>query len=319
MRDALERWLSDELGSPVTVERIQRTSTGFSRENWVFDATWDGVTRPLIARRDPVGSVLQTDRAVETAMLRALERTEVPSPSLLWVDLDGERCERPCLVMELVPGHCDSFALDSDRPVDERVALAHRIYDRLAQIHLLDWRALELDRAMADPGDGAATAQLAHWEAELHRVQLGPEPELAYVISWLRERAPRNDVVTIVHGDFKPGNLLLLDDEVSAVLAWETAHLGDPHEDLGWVTNPLRAGEHRIPGAWQPDDLFARWSSITGIEVDPERVRWWQILANLKLAVIVLTGAHAYVDGRLDRINQSPVGIVRLLLEQMGV
>ena len=319
MKQQLAAWLSDEVGAPVTIGRLQRTSTGFSRENWVFDATWNGETRALIARRDPVGSVLETDRAVETAVLRALERTDVPSPPLLWVDLDGSRCDRPCLVMELVPGVCDSFALDGDRPLDERVTLAHRIYDLLAQIHLLDWRALGLDEAMSDPSSSAALAALAHWESELHRVQLGPEPELAYVISWLREHAPTNDVVTLVHGDFKPGNLLLLDDEVSAVLDWETAHLGDPHEDLGWVTNPLRAAEHRIPGSWEPDDLFARWSSITGMEVDPERVRWWQVLANLKLAVIVLTGSHAWVDGRLDRINQSPVGICRLLLDQMGV
>ena len=318
MRQRLASWLTDELGTPVTIGRVERTSSGFSRENWVFDATWDGETRSLIARRDPVGSVLDTDRAVETAVLRALESTDVPSPRLLWVDLSGDRCERPCLVMELVDGECDSFTLDGDRPLVERVELAHRIYDRLAQIHLLDWRELGLDAAMDDPGSSAALAALEHWESELRRVQLGPEPELTYVISWLREYAPTNEVVTLVHGDFKPGNLLLLDDEVSAVLDWETAHLGDPHEDLGWVTNPLRAAEHRIVGAWEPADLFTRWSSITGIAVDPDRVRWWQVLANLKLAVIVLTGTHAYVDGRLDRLNQSPVGIVRLLLDQIG-
>lgn len=319
MRERLAAWLSDEVGSPVDIDRADRTSAGFSRENWVFDATWDGRTRHLIARRDPVGSVLDTDRAVETAVLRALERTDVPSPRLLWVDLDGERCERPCLIMDLVPGRCDSFALDADRPVEERVELAHTIYDELARIHMLDWAALGLGDAMADPGSRAAIAALDHWSSELHRVQLGPEPEMAYVASWLRANAPTNDVVRLVHGDFKPGNLLLLDDRVSAVLDWETAHLGDPHEDLGWVTNPLRAGEHRIADVWQPADLLDRWASTTGLPVDPEKVRWWQVLANFKLAVIVLTGAHAFVDGRLDRVHQSPVGIHRMMLELMGV
>ena len=319
MRERLAAWLTEEIGEPVVVERAERTSAGFSRENWVFDATWGGTTHRLIARRDPVGSVLDTDRAVETAVLRALERTDIPSPTLLWVDLDGARCDRPCLIMELVPGVCDSFALDADRPVAERVQLAHTIYDRLAQIHMLDWAALGLGEAMVDPGHHAALAALDHWVGELRRVQLGPEPEMAYVASWLREHAPTNDVVRLVHGDFKPGNLLLLDDEVSAVLDWETAHLGDPHEDLGWVTNPLRAAEHRIPDAWQPADLLERWSSITGLPVDLDTVRWWQVLANFKLAVIVLTGAHSFVDGRIDRVHQSPVGIHRLMLELMGV
>lgn len=318
MREQLAAWLSEEVGAPVTVDRVDRTSAGFSRENWVFEAEWNGGRHRLIARRDPVGSVLATDRAIETAVLRAIEHTDVPSPRLLWVDLDGARCGRPTLIMELVPGICDSFALDAERPVAERVALAHTIYDELARIHSVDWRALGLDSAMADPGPTAALAAVDHWESELRRVQLDPEPELTFVLSWLRANAPTNAVTTLVHGDFKPGNLLLDGDEVTAVLDWETAHLGDPHEDLGWVTNPLRAAEHRIPEHWEPDDLLARWSATTGIEVDRDAVRWWQVLANLKLAVIVLTGSHSFVDGRLDRVHQSPVGIHRLLFAQIG-
>ena len=95
-------------------------------------------------------------------------------------------------------------------------------------------------------------------------------------------------------------------------------HAGDAHEDLGWVTNPLRAGEHRIIGAWEPDDLFERWSARTGMAVDRDAVRWWQVLANVKLSVIVLTGVRAVVEGRLHRIHQTPVRIYQLLLEQIG-
>lgn len=317
MRECLERWLGDEIGLPVTIGRVERTSSGFSRENWVFEASWGDRTHLLIARRDPVGSVLHTDRSIETAVLRALDDTAVPSPRLLWADLDGTRCERPCLVMEHVDGVCDSYVLSSDRPVDERLRIAHAVYDRLAEIHLVDWRRLGLGNLLADPGEAAALAALDHWEAELLRVRLSPEPELRYVISWLREHAPSNDMVTLVHGDFKPGNVLVRDGHVTAVLDWETVHLGDPHEDLGWVSNPLRAAEHCIPGTWEPADLFSRWESLTGLEVDLDRIRWWQVLANLKLAVIVLTGAHAFVDRRLDRVHQSPVAIHRMLLDEI--
>jgi aminoglycoside phosphotransferase (APT) family kinase protein len=318
MRSELENWLSDEVGEPVTIGAVERTSVGFSRENWVFDATWAGSTHRLIARRDPVGSVLETDRAVEVAVLRALGDTDVPSPPLRWVDLEGVRCGRPSLVMDVVPGICDGFVLNGPRPLEERVALAHEIYDQLARIHLVDWRALGLDAVLSDPGDAAAHAALDHWEAELRRVQREPEPELTFAIGWLRDHAPTCTRTTLVHGDFKPGNLLLDGDRVSAVLDWETAHLGDPHEDLGWVTNPLRAGEHRIADVWEPADLLARWSAATGMAVDPAAVRWWQILANVKLAVIVLTGVHAFGEGRLDRIYQSPVGIHRLLAALIG-
>jgi aminoglycoside phosphotransferase (APT) family kinase protein len=318
VKAALEAWIAEEVGEPVTIGGLRRTSAGFSRENWVFDATWAGERHDLIARRDPVGSVLETDRKIETAVLRALLDTAVPSPTLRWADLDGSRLGRPALIMDLAPGTCDGFVLNGAAPLDHRVALARHIYDHLPCIHLVGWRSLGLGQVLEDPGSKAALRAVDHWESELRRVQLDPEPELTMLLAWLRANAPTNEVTALVHGDFKPGNLLLDGYRVTAVLDWETAHLGDPHEDLGWVTNPLRQGEHRIAGAWEPQDLLDLWSERTGVAVDPDALRWWQVLANVKLSVIVLTGSRAFVEGRLDRIHQSPVRIYRLLLDQIG-
>ena len=123
LAEALRDWVAEEVGDPhAAITGLKRTSAGFSRENWIFDLTWDdgGVRRtaPLIARRDPPGSVLQTDRKVETAVLRALEPTAIPAPRLRWVDLEGVRLGRPALVMDLVEGVCDGFVLSSSRPVE---------------------------------------------------------------------------------------------------------------------------------------------------------------------------------------------------------
>ena len=148
-------------------------------------------------------------------------------------------------------------------------------------------------------------------------MELGPEPELELIIAWLRRQAPANEVVTLVHGDFKAGN-------VSAAGRWRPCWIGRrpiseiPHEDLGWVTNPLRAREHSIPGYWEPPELLERWSERTGMKVNLEAVRWWSMLANLKLSIIVLSGSRAFVDGKLDRVHQSPVSIYRLMLDQIG-
>ena len=51
---------------------------------------------------------------------------------------------------------------------------------------------------------------------------------------------------------------------------------------------------------------------------DPAAIRWWNVLANVKLSIIVLTGTHAFVDGRLDRIYQQPVMLYRLILDAIG-
>lgn len=120
----------------------------------------------------------------------------------------------------------------------------------------------------------------------------------------------------IVHRDFKPGNILLDgNDQVTALLDWELAHLGDPNEDLGWVTQPLRAGEHLIPGSWTAEDLFQRYELRTGNPVDRTAVAWWNVLASFKTAAMQVTGLRSFVEGRSDEPYQPSAPVLRNLLD----
>jgi len=325
METVLAEWLAAELpaDTAIGISGLRRTSLGFSRENWVFDLDWsrpdDQGCDPLIARRDPPGSVLVTDRQLEFDVLRALEPTPVPAPRARWIDPDGGRLERPTIVMVREEGDCDWFVLNGARPLQVRVAIARQLCDLLASIHQLDWRGLGLGTVLADPGAAASLTELDHWERVLRSHQLEALPELEVVLGWLRRRAPQARSTVLVHGDFKPGNTLLRGDDVAVMLDWELAHLGDPLEDLGWVTNPLRRREHLIPGAWEVDDLVEHYEQATGLAVDREALRWWNIFSNLKLSIIVLTGLAAYVDGRYDRSYQLPCALVSLMLDLMEV
>ena len=303
---------------------VRRTSTGLSRENWIFDAAWSdngaAVEEELILRRDPPGSVLSTDRSVEVAVLRALENTPVPAPQVRWSDIDGSQLGRPSVVMIRAEGECEYFCLtNEERPLEVRIALAHEFVDTLAAIAGIDWRGLGLGGVMTDPGSAGASAALDHWEAELRRVQREALPEMEVVLVWLRANAPRAQATVLVHGDFKPGNALVLGDHLALVLDWETAHLGDPLEDLGWITNPVRRREHQIPGVWEREQITAHWSKRTGYSVDAAALLWWNVLANYKLAVIGLTGVAEFIDHRMDRHYNAPLSLCRVMYDLIGV
>jgi aminoglycoside phosphotransferase (APT) family kinase protein len=302
---------------------LHRSSAGLSRENWMFDATWvhDGVTvhEPLILRRDPEGSVLLTERRVEIAVLRALEASGVPAPRAVWLDEHGDALGRPSVVMRRETGECEYFCLTNEvRPLDVRVALAHEFVDTLAAIATVDWRALGLADVLRDPGTGGADAALDHWEGELRRVQREPLPELEVVSSWLRSSAPTAQATVLVHGDFKPGNALVRGDHLGVVLDWETAHLGDPLEDLGWITNPVRSREHQIPGVWERTQIVERWHASTGFAVDDAELRWWNVFANYKLMVIGFTGVAEFIDVHMDRPYNAPLSLCRITYDLMG-
>lgn len=323
VRERVQAFLVAQLGrgAPARIEGLSRVSAGRSRENWVFDAVWQEAGRevrePLIVRRDPPGGLLETDRAVEFEVLRALEPSRVPAPRPRWLDATGTSLGRPSLIMRREPGACDYFVINGDRPLGVRVQLAERFCDLLAEIHLVDWRSLAMGTFLGDPGPWASVAELDRWEAVLRRDQLAAYPELDLATEWLRASAPRSTKTVLVHGDFKPGNALLEGEQITALLDWELAHLGDPMEDLGWVTQPLRTKEHLIPGAWERPQMFERYARATGIDVDEASVEWWNVFACYKTAVMQVTGWRAFVEGRSDKPYQPTAGVLRTLLDSI--
>ena len=321
---ALERFVRARLGDVdgLRVVGEARVTGGQSRENWPFDVFWDQGSeshhRRLFLRRDPVGSVLETDRRVEYEVLRRLHDQPVRAPEVVWLDADGSELGRPALVMTRYDGLNDHFILEggiSQFDEDTRAGIASQMVDLMAEIHSLDWPGAGLDEVLAVPADPAEAA-IDEWAAVIERQSLESQPVLAYVEQWLRRHRPEPGEITVVHGDIKPGNVLFDGDRVQVLLDWETVHLGDPTEDVGWVTNPMRRIEHQIPGRWEAEDLLSAYEARTGRTVDRDALRFWQVLANYKLVAIVMTGVRSFCDGRSHRVWTGAGLLAKVLLAQ---
>ena len=323
----LARFLSANmpLAERLEVTGLHRATQGVSRENWPFELSWtEGGRRherSLLLRRDPVGSVLETDRRVEFQVLKALGKTGVLAPRVLLLDESGESLGRPAIVMERLNGVCDYFVLTGGTmglAETRRRELAVELCDTLADIHDVDWRGLGLDAVFHSEEPPGASRELQWWQRYLARQELEPQPEMAEVACWLRRNAPEPQRVVLVHGDYKPGNVLLTEaGKIEAVVDWEIAHIGDPMEDLGWVTNPYRIREHTIPGVWEVEDMMGHYAARTGLSVDPDELRYWQVFTNFKLAAIVLTGIRSTCEQRADRVFSYRMvrGFLRRLLQ----
>ena len=319
----LEALIMDAIPSAHDMEFVglERAAGGLSRENWSLDATWvdtsGAQSHRLMLMRDAAGTLLATDRTREFAVLKALEGTSVQAPKAHWMDHDGRWLGGPSLVMDRMPGTCDYLVLNGDRPLEARLNLAREFIDLMARIHTIDWRDRGLGAVLDVPTGAPSRVELAHWEAEYRRVRLEPHPELDYVLAWMRLNAPQAEAIVLVHGDFKPGNALVEGEHISAKLDWETAHLGDPLEDLGWVTNPVRKREHQIAGVWEREQIVAAYRALTGRQVDEAALRWWNVFSCWKLAVIQLTAVSEFVAGRYDRVFQTPSWLYRPMFQMM--
>jgi len=316
----LEAFVRAQVGNGAPeIGRLLRLGVGRSRENWIFDARWpDGRVEPLILRQDPAGGLVETDRAVEFAVLRALEPSGIRAPRALWLDAEGRWMGRPSLVMHREPGDCEYDVVNGRRPAAVRLRLAREFCELMAAVHDLDWATLGLGDALPDPGHCPALTELGAWKAVLRRDQVDAWPELELAIDSLAATAPACRRPVLVHADFKPGNILLDGNRITALLDWELAHLGDPLEDLGWVTQPLRTREHLIAGAWEREDLIAHYAAVRGIEVDPAAVAWWNAFASFKTAVMQVSGLRAFLDGRSDILYRPHPKVLRALLDAIG-
>ena len=287
----------------VAIEHLRRLAGGASREIWAFDAVLpDGAVERLVLRRDPPGHQVLSSRRDEFVLLAAAHAAGLRVPRVRWCEDDPGVLGSPFFVMDFVPGETLARRLLRDAAyAPARAALPGQLAEALAGIHALDARAPELAFLPRPPVDATpAAAELARHEQLYRTVTLDPHPTLELAFRWLAAAPPAPRATTVVHGDFRVGNVIFGPEGLRAVLDWELAHTGDPLEDLGWLcVRAWRFGADALPvgGLCQRPELFAAYERAGGAPVDPAAVHWWEVFGNLKWAIICVMQARSFVDG----------------------
>ena len=180
----------------------------------------------------------------------------------------------------------------------------------------LDYRecGLEILGPPKNPED-PARIQTAHWNEVYERDRMGEHyPVLDAAFAWLKANPVATDRVVIVHGDYRSGNYLYDENGIIAMLDWEMAHLGDPMEDLGWASMMFWGRDELAGGLMEREAFYRLYEQKSGHQVDRERLFFYQVLGNAKMAVICLTGIRDFVE---RRTSDSVMPFLELLLPQL--
>ena len=269
----------------VAVEGLSRIPGGASRETYRFDAVHaDGARRGMILRRDPVGSLIDTDRRLEFLAYQSFHGgIPVPEP----IALEGGRGAGAALLPdERVDGGQRRlpFAADPYAPHAERIGEAsssppgpHRRDADPADLPITPRRRAPARRAAGATRwtNGSGDDRQRRAPSPAHRPRRDPAALRA-------TRRRRRSSISVVHGDYRSGNFL--HDGAGGILAlldWEMAHLGDPLEDLAWAFDPLwgHGDENRVAGLLTPTTAVAVWERASGLAVDPAAFAWWRLFA----------------------------------------
>jgi aminoglycoside phosphotransferase (APT) family kinase protein len=310
VREPLEAFL-DEHG--IGEGRVEAERIGEGHSNFTF-LVRRGDAR-VVLRRPPRPPLPPSAHDVlrEARLLRALEPTPVRVPRVLATGGEDAGLGVPFYVMEEMHGTVVTSevppALD-DEP--ERRRISEELVDALAEIHAVDWRACGLE------GYGKPTGYLERqlrrfnglWEYNKTREL----PVVEEVGGWLADNLPESPESTIVHGDYRLGNVMLGDEapaRLVAIFDWELSTIGDPLADVGYLTvtwaqrddpvdstfSSLSAATRR-PGFMTRDELTARYEERTGRSISA--LNWYQALAMWKAAVFMEGNYKRYTLGASD-------------------
>ena len=305
---ALNRLLSRLSPGVGAVGNLTRLSGGASQETWCFDIPAGKDRRRIILRRAPTGysaTFASAGLATEARLIELAGKNGVPSPRVLHV-LRPEDELGDGFLMDYVKGESIPRKILRDAVFTEiRPKLAFELGKILARIHAMAAAGLEALREI--------TAQTALEELRLaYKTDGCPRPVFELAFRWLQEQPlVRPQAVTLVHGDFRNGNLIVGPDGVRAVLDWELAHFGDPMEDLGWLcVNSWRFGviDKPVGGFGQLNELIAGYESAGGRTVDARRLIFWQTLGTLRWGVMCLGMLARYESGKDRSIERAMIG-----------
>jgi aminoglycoside phosphotransferase (APT) family kinase protein len=273
---ALAEWVSEAAGGAIL--RADQLPGGNRRQAWSIDVSVPG--RPaleLFLRCDPLDPAATGDPYTirrEAAVYRAIGPTGVAIPRLVAMHPMAE-----AMLAERVRGSA-AFHRLADPAL--RVAVARDFMRQLALLHRSDAGAVapvELGRVQTIPEH--VVAERAIWE-RMYRDTGRSDPLIELGLVWLARNIPAVEApVVLVHGDAGPGNFLYTDGAVTALLDWELAHLGDPMEDLAWLS--MRTALEGFPDFRL---RLAEYAAASGIPIDRARIRYHRVFVELRIVIL---------------------------------
>ncbi len=287
----------------------KRLSGGASQETWSFDITHPDGAIGAILRRAPPGYGAAPGRAAgldaEAVLMQLAYDAGVPSPKVLHVLQAVDELGTGFIMQRVAGETIPRKILRDNEYASARPKLARQCGEILAGIHGLPASGLPQLRRMD------AATEIAELQQEIDNFDW-PRPVFELALRWLRDHDPGpSERFTLVHGDFRHGNLMIGSDGVRAVLDWELAHLGDPMEDLGWIcVNSWRFGEIDKPvgGFGAYEDLFAGYEAASGIKVDPARVKFWEVMGTLRWGVMCVGMMQRFRLGPDHSMERAMIG-----------
>lgn len=328
--EAVGAWLTDNIAGAAPPYRFEVLAGGNS--NLTYRVTGAGGAVWAL-RRPPLDRVLATahDMVREFRVIAALRETGVPVPPALGLCESPEVNGAPFYVMGFVEGAvAHDAASGAQIPRERRRAAAESVVDALVALHGLSPE--EAGLGSLGRREDYVARQLRRWARQWEATKQREIPEMEEARLRLEARIPPQERDSIVHGDFRWGNMIIRGGRVRAVVDWELCTLGDPLSDVGYLANDWAGPDEEVPwtepvvkldGFPVREEMLARYEAATGADLSAlgfyRAFQYWRLGAILEgVYSRYLHGTRGgAVDADLDLLSGAVTRMARSALRQL--
>ena len=213
--------------------QVEQFTHGYSNLTYLLKIE----NKEFVLRKPPKGAIKRGhDMSREFKVQSALAKAFSKVPKMYGFSKDASVLGSDFYIMQKMEGVILNYAAAKARSisVDDYKTIADSWLDTLVELHNVDYTAIGLSD-LGKP-EGYVERQVSNWGKQYLKAKTEEVPEANLVMDWMQENQPKKYDYCLIHNDFKYDNVVFKDDswqEISAVLDWEMATLGDPLMDLG--------------------------------------------------------------------------------------
>lgn len=298
--------LLKEQGLQGDVSDLVPLTNGASNETWKFNYIMSPSSIKMILKKGPdtPPGGLALSKSKEATIQSAVFNAKGPVPEVLAISSETSNLKN-AYVMELIEGESiPRKILRDDVFKDIRNSLAFQCGQAMAKIHQVSLKSLDWLK-QKDVNEELEELYLTYKNFN------NPSPVFEYAFKWLKDKDFGDSQKTLVHGDFRLGNLIFDTNGLQSVVDWELSHIGNPLQDLGWIcVNSWRFGHHKkvVGGFGDINDLINGYSSIIDKQLNSNIIRNWQVLGTLRWGVICLIQTFGHLLTTTNSVERAAIG-----------
>lgn len=329
----LESYFGKKLDEAKNIEILDfhQPSAGWSDESFIITVRWNANGRShekgFAIRKQNKGGLMSEGKNFhqQFKFLDRLSRNcDLPVPTVHWYEGDDSVLGSPFFIMDRIQGESyvpwskEGQEFFERAHAEEHIPLQFTQY--LAKLHLHDYKQSGFPEDFEEPVGkyGYIERKLKELEGMYLQYQISPDPIMTDALEWLKSNKPAAQRYSIIHNDYRTGNLLYKRNEITGILDWEAAEIGDPMADVAYVCAKSNRMNSSLMCYLLEKQMFIKtYSELTGLKVEENVLHYYEVFHQVRFVLISQSAGTAFAKSQTKDLRMARQGYRWPLMRSM--